>query len=197
MPVQSHVSGPPPDALDHGQGPPTVSGSCLPPVACLWESFLPHPILISKEEVQETMGLSTTGQPPSSGLDTLHLGDYVHGQQNLLATFIKPDVETLPFSAPQLPPAASAAPPRKCPSSWGGEESTGLSGDKSEGDLRMTSKLWPEALLSSCFTSMSAGQDQTSGRSAKWGWVEGPIPSTHPIRGLSQRMWLLMEGLQT
>lgn len=61
---------------------------------------------------------------------------------------------------------SSAASSRFCSSSrevsflLGGEESTGLSGDRSEGDLRMTSKLWPEALLSSCFTSMSAGQEQ-------------------------------------
>lgn len=99
---------------------------------------------------------------------------------------------------------SSAASSRFCSSSrevsflLGGEESTGLSGDKSEGDLRMTSKLWPEALLSSCFTSISAGQDHTgaSGRSAKRVWVKGPVPSTHLIRGLSQRVWLLMEGLQ-
>lgn len=61
----------------------------------------------------------------------------------------------------------SAASSRFCSSSrevsflLGGEESMGLSGERSEGDLRMTSKLWPEALLSSCFTSMSARQEQT------------------------------------
>ena len=67
----------------------------------------------------------------------------------------------------------------------GGEESTGLSGDRSEGDLRMTSKLWPEALLSSCFTSMSVRPD------GDFRMLRGPVPSTHPSQGLGEGARLL------
>ena len=103
--------------------------------------------------------------PPSSG----------PGGRGGLLTFLRSSAASSRFCSPS----------REVSFLLGGEESTGLSGDRSEGDLRMTSKLWPEALLSSCFTSMSVRPD------GDFRMLRGPVPSTHPSQGLGEGARLL------